>query len=129
MVTTCFPTEGPVTFAATGEWGTASVLVTSLSLALSRILGLTWPAYSVFHSSHDFATLSPNFLRLSAFPQAATGTPALLPRTSYTTVGIRVRSHTIQNPALSARPSPCGPKGGASGFICAWLSFAPPSQN
>lgn len=100
-----------------------------LSFPLSWIRGLTWPAYSVFYSSHDFAIFPPNFLRLSAFPQATIVTPALLPCTSYITVGIRVRSRTVWKPALRARPSPCGPRGRTSGFACAWLSFALPSQS
>lgn len=106
---------------------TASVLVKVLSLALSCILGLTWPDYSVFGSSQDFAGFSSNILRPFAFSQGTTVTSMFLSCTSYHR-GIHVHSQEYQ-PYPWEPDSWWGPKARTPDLICDSLSFALPSQN
>lgn len=105
---------------------TASVLVKVLSLALSCILGLTWPDYSVFGSSQDFAGFSSNILRPFAFSQVTTVTSMFLSCTSCHR-GIHVHSQQYQ-PYPWEPDSRWGPKARTPDLICDSLSFALPSQ-
>ena len=106
---------------------TASVLVKVLSLALSCILGLTWPDYSVFGSSQDFAGFSSSILRPFAFSQVTTVTSMFLSCTCYH-CGIHVHSQQYQTHPWEP-DSRWGLKARTPGLICDSLSFALPSQN
>lgn len=70
-------------FLATSEWGHCLSFCRGPQPGLLLDASLTWSDHSVFCSSRDFARFSPNFLKLSAFPQETTVTSVFLSSTSY----------------------------------------------